>query len=601
MHSFEAEAGEGGDLNIDILPNRVSDASAHLGIAREISALLGYEVIEPGFEPKTKKELETGDYVAVDVEDKKACPRYMALLVKGTKVGPSPEWLKKRLAEVGQKSINNIVDIMNYVMLETGQPLHAFDLDKLGKKKIIIRKAVGGEKIETLDNKKISLPSGSLIIADDKDTLAIAGIKGGKKAEITKDTKDIIIEAAVFDGLGIRRTSRTICLKTDASFRFEHGISYYLPGHAIKRAAALVQEIAGGDVAESAVDISAGEPRKNPIIFYAEDVSKILGEEIKKKEIEKILKSLSFSVKKEGENYFVKAPLERTDVNTKEDIVEEIARVYGYENIPSEIPAAVSSESETNEEYIYSNWVRGVLYGLGFTEVYNYSFLEKGPGDLKIENPLSGERAYLRGDISTGLGRSVNENLKYFDEVKLFEIGRIFSKEGEKTNIAFSVGYKKGKKNVAAELKGAAGALFITDVGKYIKNDIFEIDLNKIIEAAKDSNIETEKIADFVSKDVEFRPFSKFPPATRDISIFVPVDTKMESVEDVIENTAGELLTDSDLFDEYMPPDGDQKSLAFRLIFQSFEKTLTDKEINQIMREIIKALEENKSWQVRKK
>jgi phenylalanyl-tRNA synthetase beta chain len=610
MHSFETHTKSDFVLDIDVLPNRVSDCSGHLGIAREISLITNYQLLITG--PQLKKsEFKTEDFVKLEVREKDLCPRYMALLVRGVKVGPSPKWMRDRLVAVGQKPINNIVDAANYVMLETGQPLHAFDLNNIEKRKIIVRKSKKGEKITTLDDKTYELNENILVIADAKDALAIAGIKGGKKAEITNKTKDIIIEAAVFNASNIRQTSRSINFKTDASFRFEHGISLFLPEKALETTARLVQEIACGEIAKTSADICSVKPKLATVNFKKEDVDRLIGQKISSAEINKILKSLGFSVGQKGGNYFVQPPSERLDINIKEDMIEEIARIYGYENIPTQAPREILAPIERNEEYFYSDIIRNILTGLGFCEVYNYSFCQKG--DVELANPIAKDRRYLRINLTDGLKENIEKNLKYFDSVKLFEIGKVFYKGsgGEKVKIAAAIDYKKGQKKdeIFFESKGIvetllnklgiAGVWFTPvkkegnianvmvgqdDIG-FLDQNVFELDLACVIELA--------------TEDIAYKPISKFPAVIRDISLFVPANTRVIEVMDIIENTAGQLLIDTDLFDMYIPPEQDRKSLAFRLIFQSHEKTLTDKEVNKLLSNSISALEENIEWQVR--
>jgi len=598
MHAFETTDDGNDVLDIEILPNRVSDCASHLGIARECAAILNYKLQITNYKLQ-KSDFQTKDFVELEVKDSKLCLRYIAWLCRDVKIGPSPQWLKDRLISVGLRPISNVVDIANYVMLETGQPLHTFDLDKIGGRKIVVRKAGQGEKMETLDNRKAVLSADMLVIADAEEPMAIAGIKGGKKSGIGPETKDIVIESAIFAPFTIRQTSKSVGISTDASFRFEHGISLFLAEQAAERAAGFIAELAGGRVASTAVDFCPQKPVLEDVVFGEEDVLRILGKKVRAEDITKILKNLGFSVKKTGKKFSVTPPKERTDIAIKEDVAEEIGRLWGYENIFSQLPGETKISPELDEEYVYSNWVRSVLTGLGFSEVYNYSFCKTGAPELKLENPASQDKAYLRTNLAAGLGESIKHNLKNFDAVRIFEIGKVFFPE-EKTRVGIAIGYKNGGGDAVAELRGAAEALFISDADKYIKDDIFEINLKQIIDAAKENSVDLTENIGFETGDFEYKAFSRYPAIIRDISLFVSAETGIEEVTDVIENMAGELLINSDLFDEYTPPDEDRKSLAFRLVFQSFAKTLTDKEVNDIMEKIIKALEENTQWQVRK-
>ncbi len=626
MRSFEVEAMEkaGADylLDIAILPNRFADCASHFGVARECAALLNYKLQFQKSEPKRKQKLRTKDYIKLYVKEPDLCPRYIGFLIRNVKVGKSPEWLQKRLMFVGQRPINNIVDITNYVMLETGQPLHAFDLEKLGGREIVVRLAKEGEKITTLDDKLFELKRDNLLIADRDGALAIAGIKGGKKAEITGGTKDIILEAAVFNPTNIRNTSRSLVLKTDASIRFEQGISLFLPEIAIERTAVLIQEITGGEAAKDAVDFRAKKLALPDIVLNISDFGKLTGLNIDFKTAEVVLKSLGFEVKKSvAGKITVIPPAERLDISIKEDVIEEVVRVYGYDKVFAEVPQEILIPPARNDEYFYANSVRDILTGLSFSEVYNYSLAKNGDEKLRLKNPISMDRAYLRENLSESLGLNVLENFKYFDEVKIFEIGKVFYPLGlgisEETMIAGAVSYKnqkKKEKEVFYELKGAVETMLhklgieevwfkegekIADVlvGQqilgYITKDSFELSLKKIIELSEE--------------DQAYHPVSRYPAVTRDLAIFVPYNIKVDEVMDVIENTAGELLIDTDLFDIYEPEDDPsadsrqaRKSLAFHLIWRSKEKTLTDEEVNGLMAKIIKVLEQNSEWEVRK-
>jgi len=621
LRSFETEVQKKNSvkdifLEIKVLPNRAPDCFCYNGIAKEVSLVIGKKVNLPPVKTAVNSKYRTKDYAVLDVVRLDLCPRYMGLLVKGVSIKQSPKWLSDRLVSVGQKTINNIVDAMNYVMLETGQPLHAFDLAKIADKKIIVRNAKNGEEIETLDGKKVKLNPSVLLIADEKDPLAIAGIKGGRKAEITKGTEDIIIEAAVFSPVNIRDTSKTINIKTDASIRFEHDISLRLPETAIMRAAALVRELSGGQIAVSALDFCAQKIVSRSVLFTAGDIEKNLGVKISDTEIRKNLIALGFAVEKKKDFYSVKSPVERTDINIKADIIEEIARLYGYEKILSAMPEEIILPVERNNEYFYGKIIRNILSGMGFSEVYNYSFRDSGGEILKIANPFSADRAYLRENLADGLRETVAMNLKNFETVKVFEIGKIFkgiggSGVGEETKIAGAIGFKNGsrqEKNIFFELKGSVtfileklnisdlwfdddgnGGAKIISAGKelgFISAGVFEIDLNEVINSAVE--------------DTRYKPISRFPSVVRDLSIFVQPDTRVAEVLNVIETAGGELITDIDLFDIYEPEEEERKSFSFRLIFQSPDKTLSDTEVNSVMAKIIKSLESNNLWEVRK-
>ncbi len=337
-------------LDIAILPNRNHDCLGHLWVAKEVAALLNFKFKEPRAQKykvgKTKK-------VTVENKAKDLCSRYMARYVAGVATRPSPEWVKKRLEAVGQRSISNIVDATNFVMLELNQPMHAFDADKVSGK-IIIRRAKKGERFVTLDNQDFELDEDVLLIADDKEALAIAGIKGGKKAEVDANTKNIILEAANFDQANIRRTSQKLGLKTDSSLRYENGIAQ-MADLAMERVSEIISESAGGVFGEK-TDVYSKKQKPVVLGLLPEDVSKFLGIEVKEKEISATLKRLGFGVKKNGKAIRVMAPMERIDIEAEADLIEEVARVYGLYKIPSLMPEEIIIPPQRNDNVFLPGW-----------------------------------------------------------------------------------------------------------------------------------------------------------------------------------------------------------------------------------------------------
>lgn len=767
MHSLEVEGVEKkkGDYVIDIkvTPNRAHDSLSHLGVASEISAIAGLKLKIEKIKIKSHKlKIDFN----IDVKEPSLCRRYAGVMIEGIRIKSSPKWLKDRLDAIGQKSINNVVDILNFVMFDVGQPMHAFDADKISGN-IIVRKAKNGEKITTLDNQDIELDENTLIIADDNGPLAIAGIKGGKRAEVGNGTKNIILESANFEPVNIRKTSRRIGIRNDSSVRFENEISTEIAISSMEKAVSLVLQEAGGK--NSAIkDFYPRVVSQYRLGLHPKDVSILLGFEIPEKDIVKILESLSFEVKKikpidnvlkiaqslKGKPYkhgasisydapeffdcssfvsyvfahsgvqiprmavdqylygkevdkddlipgdvvfsntgngkihyetkdfmkgtkvkegidhcgiilgkgkvihssrynsdgiivedlkkskqfrnirgfrrfittaddllLITVPFSRLDIRIKEDLVEEVGRIYGYENIPSVLPESALIPAIRNDSYYLSRKIKDIFVGAGFSEVYNYSFAKKG--DVEIQNPIAKGKEYLRSSLAEGFLNNVEENLKYFDEVKVFEIGEVFRVDGsgcvsEKKMIGGSIAYKDKKKNkeheVFYEIKGVLSTLFeklgilgvrFSDDGedtaliKYNGN-ILGVISNFSLQGAPvlGWEIDFDILKSVSSEELEYSPVSRYPSAVRDLSIFVPFRTKVEEVLDVIENTAGEILFDTDLFDIY--ENEERKSFAFRLVFQSYDKTLSDKEINEVMDRVIKALDERPEWEVRK-
>ncbi|MBI3671323.1 phenylalanine--tRNA ligase subunit beta [Candidatus Azambacteria bacterium] len=660
MHAFEVESvrksGNDSILEIDILPNRAHDCLSHIGVARELGALLERKVKFEISKVKENKKLKIGDYISVDVKEKELCERYTARVILNLRVGPSPQWLKERLEAFEQNSINNVVDATNYVMLLLGQPLHAFDLDKIKNGKIVVGKAKKDELIETLGGDKYILDSSVLTIRGEEGALAIAGIKGGKKAEIDENTKNIVLESAYFNPANVRKTSKKLNLRTDSSVRFENEISKTLCREALDLVAGLILEIAGGDLVSGAVDTGLGGYQKTKIAFTIADIQKVIGVDISEKECLLILKRLGFGVLKASKKgvFMADVPFERLDISLKEDLVEEVVRVYGYENIEAKPIVAELWPAERNDEYFYADYARNILTGLGFSDAYNYSFVgkkETGLFDNKYKNlvgllnPLSEDKKFLRPTLLFHLLNNVYENLKHQKHVRIFEIGNVFStaKAGEvseKNMLGGIVAYKAKMKEGAEtfyELKGmleifferlgisdmwidgAASEVAYSHSGFWHSHRAAEVKIGEITVGVmgeishsilKKLDIETRvaafeidfsKVITIANEKHEYRPISKFPAVTRDLAILTDKDVQAADVEGVIEEKGGTLLVDVDLFDIYEDESLDvlsQKSLAFHLIFQSEEGTLSDREVDEIFDKIKSGLKEN-GWEMR--
>jgi len=605
-------------LDIDVRPNRAGDCFSHLGIVREIAAILKLKTELPFTEAKVKKRTESSspakDFIQVEVKDKNACPRYSARVVNFIKVGPSPKWLRDRLSVCGLRPINNIVDIANYVMLETGQPLHAFDGEKMKGGKIIVRYAKYREKIVTLDEQRFDLDSDILVIADAEKPVAIAGIKGGKLPEIDKKTKTVIIESANFNSQIIRQGSKKLNLKTDASLRFEHGIDPNLTEPALDRAASLIQKVAGGKIARGLVDVYPKKVFPKIIRLNLDYVESLLGIKIPEKEIRDILESLDFKIKnrvppqrdegeEEAEVLFahkkskildVGVPTRRLDVSLPEDLIEEVGRIYGYDKIEAVFPTSSLVPSKRNLDVFWKDVAKDILKEAGFTEVYNYSFFGEREaksfgykeGELiEVNNPLSQEQKNLRTSLIPNLLKNVEKNFKRTKEISIFELGKIFKNqktEGEKNMLS---GVLLG--DMFFRAKGVIDSLLnklgISDVwyDEYkptpedsklsiwhpqkcaeIKTDGKEIGFLGEVSPRIINNfdiqgkvvlfdIDFEKLSELASEEHEYRPISRFPSAVRDIAVLVPRFIKVEEVLNKIYDSGGDLIRDVDLFDIY--------------------------------------------------
>jgi phenylalanyl-tRNA synthetase beta chain len=639
MHFFEVEDVEKNDndvvLDIDILSSRAGDCLSHIGVAREIAAITGMKIKNDEIKFKENGE-NINDKIRVDV--KAACSRYTLKEVTDVKIGDSPQYIQKILKACGINPINNVVDIANYVMIETGQPLHVFDSDKLEGDKIFVRYAKKREKIVTLDEKRHELQENILVISDEVSAVGIAGIKGGIVAEVDKNTKNIYIEAANFDPVTIRRGAHTLKIRTDASLRFEHGISAELTEIAINKASLMISDIAKGNVTRGVVDYYPEKEKERNIIFNISDVRKVLGEDISLKETERILKSLSFKVQRNKGSFSANVPYFRTDVFIKEDVIEEIGRIYGYDQIEAKEPIDSIIPKEQSKGFLVVNIVRDIWQSFGFYETYNYSFINEETSLkfekknlIEMEKPVSLEFKYLRPSLIPGLLKNLSENRKNYEKINLFEIGSIFykSEEGTKeervlslisssedfyqlkgkinlflgkmslSNISY---HQKGKKELFHDKK--TGEIFfekerigfLGEVSEEIKKEM------KIKENILIAEINLEKIIEMYKEIKNYEPILKFPPSVRDLAVLIPDKTPYKDVFEKIKREGGSLLKEVSLFDFYKGkevPEG-MKSFAFRLIFQAKNKTLSSEEVSVVFEKIINALEEFSEYKVRK-
>jgi len=583
LHSFEIEDFEknGADyvLDIDILPNRAHDCFCHKGIAREIATIFDKKFIdrEVGLINETKNESD----LKIKIDNSKLCPRYMGRRVENIIVKNSPDWLKQKLEVLGERSINNVVDITNYIMLDLGQPMHAFDADKV-KGDIHVRQAKKDEKIILLTGEEAVLDESVLLIADEAGPLAIAGIKGGKRAEVTEATKNIILESANFNPSMVRKTSQKLSIKNNSSKRYENEISPEMTEPAMNVATKLILENASGEKTKNhgVVDIYPQKTGSYDILLSLIQLNNLLGVNFSEKEVENILKRTGWVWKNESGKFTVAAPAERLDLRIKEDLIEEIGRIYGYENIKPTLPENILKKPEINKNFVTAKKIRLALVNLGFSEVYNYAFRSKG--EIEIANPIATDKAFLRNNLTDGLREAMEMNMRNapllgLDEIKIFEIGTVFGKSGlptgqvgEQINVAWGT---KNKKEIKIEECGLEKAA------------------EKIVTKESD-------ISDLPqTKDIKFKPFSSYPFILRDIAVWTTKGAEEKEVLEIILKNAGELLVHKKLFDKF-EKDG-RVSYAFNMVFQSEEKTLTDSEINKIMEKITTALNAKGGWQVR--
>jgi phenylalanyl-tRNA synthetase beta subunit len=772
MHAFEVESiekvGDDSVLDIKVLPDRSHDSLSHRGIAQEVSVLTKI-ALKPGVLTLQGIHVPESNVLKAEILDTKLCKRISLLVMEGVEVKESPIWLQERLEAIGQKSINNIVDATNYVMFALGQPLHAYDRNLLseagGEWKIIAKRALEGERVLALDNKEYILNTSELVIADGNNdrVLGIAGIKGGKASEITSQTTDIVLEAANFEPINIRKTAKKLGLRTDASVRFENEITPELTLAALKQVSDLIYKIAGTEKTkiEGMVDIYPRPAHPYKIGVSLSEIQSVLGIDISKKEVEEIFTRRNFewrdvdprkeivsiaeknigkpykfgasvvfdapnffdcgsflayvfaqsglaiprvsidqyafseSVEKsdlvpgdllfmnthvekhtrgsyyshvlgkdveqvairtetlefkpgtkipegidhvaiyvgndeyihasgkkgtesverklfseickeenlrgfrrvrgvEESRYVVTAPAERIDLRLKEDVIEEIGKVYGYKDLQAKNIQPLSHTPEIEKKTYYANMIRDVFVMEGFSEVITYVF--RKTGDVELENPIASDKSFLRKNLSDGLSEAVTLNIRNIDllgltEIKIFEIGNVFTNDGEHTAVSFAGGKKTATEAVLSEKLGES--LLFTETDK-----VFELNLDKLLTKLP----APERVLPPIEhSEARFKAFSVYPSIVRDIAVFVPEGEHFEEIIKLIQKEAKELLVTYRLFDAFTKefPEGKKTSYAYRLVFQSKDRTLTDAEINPIVEAVTNALNAKQGWQVR--
>jgi phenylalanyl-tRNA synthetase beta chain len=577
FHAFEIDGiekrGGGEVLDVKVTPNRGHDCLSYRGIAKEVSAILKMPLkpqvdpLGPGFRERFLKAPKT-DAVSVTLEDASLSPRYIAGYIRGVKVGPSPAWLRDSLESIGQRSINTVVDATNLVMFNTGQPLHAFDAGKLVEKEgafhIVVRKARAGEKLIALDNKEYALAPSMLIIADgNADTpVGIAGVKGGMPAGITEATTDIIIESANFSGASVRKTAAALKLRTDASARFEQGISPELAAFGMQNAVEIIKAISGGEFAGLA-DVYPAPQAETRVSVSLEKINQVLGSRLTGADVADVFARLGFAYKEEGGAFEVVAPFERLDIALPEDLIEEVGRMIGYDKISAVPLAPFAKNIEINKNFAAAERAREELVSKGYSEVFTSVFADKGK--RAVLNKVDSVRPYLRATLMDGLNDALKKNIPNREllglkEIKLFEIGTVWEEKEEKVLVG----------TVSEKEKASEKPLEIADRSAYEEFPL--------------------------SATERYRTFSKYPYVVRDIALWVPAGTAADTVLALITAGAGGLLARAELFDQFEK--AGRVSYAFRLIFQSFERTLTEAEINPIMEKIYATLKE-KGFEIR--
>jgi len=624
-------------LDITVTPNR-ADCLSVLGIARETGALTGKTMTMP-----TIEYIESGDdinkSVSVEIADPDLCYRYCASLIKNVKIGPSPEWMQQRLLACGMRPISNIVDITNYVMLEYGQPLHAFDYDRLPSGKVIVRRG-RDEKLTTIDDVERKVTSNMLAIADESKPIALAGVMGGEASEVNDSTTTILLESANFNRENIRRTSKAMKMRSEASLRFEKGLSPELAFYALRRATQLIVELAGGTATKGIVDVYPGEAERKPILLTSDRVRQVLGIDIDQDEMVSVLAALGFECERKSTvELLVTVPYWRTDVSLPVDLIEEVARITGYDEIPTTLLSTEIPQNEFHPMISFKDRVRDILTGCGMQEIITYSLVSKDMLDkvpayepIRLYNPLSAEQEYLRTSMKPSICMKVAENEKHEQSLSLFEIGRIYMTRANELPdereilIGAVTGQRRNKTwNTAVEavdfydVKGVLEVLFdrlgvgavyelaedatlvkgrsaSISVAGQVVGVIGQLDL-RVAERYDISSdpvylfeLELGKLLPLIEVKGEYTPIARFPGSTRDISLLTDIDLLSRKVQDIIEDT--KLVSSVTLFDVYIGdklPAG-KKTLAYSIVYQSPERTLTDKEVNKVQDGLLKRL-----------
>ncbi|NLJ41363.1 MAG: phenylalanine--tRNA ligase subunit beta [Clostridiales bacterium] len=635
-------------IEFEITPNR-PDCLSMLGIAREAAVTMGTRYRFPEILVKEISE-KAEDVVRVIIEEPEMCFRYCARVVRDVKIEPSPRWMRRRLAAAGVRAINNIVDITNYCMLELGQPMHAFDLDKVADRTIIVRKAQKGETLITLDEQKRILTEDMLVIADPEKAIAMAGVMGGLNTEVTGETRDIILESAMFEGGNVRLTSKALGLRSEASSRFEKGIDIVNVERAIDRAAELIVKLGAGTVLEGKVDVST-LPLENRIIKVEwKRINSLLGLELEPCYISSILESLSFKNEIKGDWLEVIVPSFRLDVEGVVDLAEEVARIYGYDKIPMTLMEGSASKAMRTREQTLTDKAKNVLVAMGLFESITYSFvsprvyekigfdIQDYPKSVIISNPLGEDQSAMRTTMIPSLLEVLSKNRnRSADECKIFEIGNVFTVDPENANglplekLSLGIG-KYGNRVDFYKLKGQVEVLL--DAFGLLKEAEFIVSAHPSLHPGRTAMVKVEDqklgiigevhpdicrnygldsgaliaeldftlLLDIAKTEKYYTHLPKYPSVARDLAIVADKDILAADIETVIHQVGGSLLNEVKLFDIYegkQIPQG-KRSLAYSLSYLSMDRTLQDKDINPIHNKIIDALQTRFNAQLRK-
>ncbi|MGM0839023.1 MAG: phenylalanine--tRNA ligase subunit beta [Bacillota bacterium] len=632
-------------MELGLTPNR-SDALSMLGVAYEVGAILGRDVKWPETAYDANNE-QAADYISVKVDAAEDNPLYVAKIVKNVKIGPAPLWMQGRLMAAGIRPHNNVVDITNYILLEYGQPLHAFDYDRLGSKEVLVRRANKDEKIITLDDAERTLTEDHLVITNGTQPIALAGVMGGANSEVQSDTTTILLESAYFNGVTVRKASKDHGLRSEASARFEKGIDPNRTRDAAERAVALMAEYAGGEVVSGSVEVNTLKVEPAVVVTTVKKINSVLGTTVTAAEVKDIFTRLQFEVTEDNGSFTVTVPTRRGDITIEEDLVEEVARLYGYDNIPTTLPVSAATPGVLTPYQAKRRKVRRYLEGAGLIQNITYSLtseerakqfaLEDGKA-IRLAMPMSEERSTLRLSLVPHLLEALQHNIaRSLPANAVYEVGSVFigsddailpsEKErlagaltglweqhpwqGEKKAVDFfvakgilegmfamlgvseEISYTRAEKDglhpgrTAEILLNGEGVGFI---GQLHPEKLNELDL-------PETYVFELSLTDLLGANVEeikYEAIPRFPSIGRDIALVVDRNTPAGELAAVIKETGGTLLTDVQVFDVYEGEkiDASKKSVAFALRYYHPEHTLTDEEVTKVHTKVLKAVEE---------
>lgn len=632
-------------MDFDLTPNR-ADCLSMLGAAHEVSALYGNDVQYPNTEVQASTE-QASKALSVTVQDEEAVPFYASRIVKNVTIGPSPEWMQSRLMKAGIRPINNVVDISNYVLLEYGQPLHMFDQDHIGSEQIVARYAHEGETMTTLDDVKRTLTESDIVITNGTEPIAIAGVMGGDFSEVTEQTQNVVIESAIFNETNVRQTSRRLGLRSEASSRFEKGIASERVVDALNRAASLLQEIAGGTVLSDIVSDGKLPETSRVIQITTTNVNQLIGFELTTEEINTIFERLGFGTKVNGEAFEVEVPSRRNDISIKSDLIEEIARIYGYDQLPSTLPNFESATAgHLTENQLKTRKVKEILEGAGLNQAITYSLVHKEVAKkytieqndvVELMMPMSEDQAVLRQSLLPRLIDATRYNVARKNKnVALYELGRVFYSNGQEqlpTEVEFLSGILTGQyaankwqqkeepvdfflvkgivERIAEQLNLTftfeATQLDLLHPGRtaYVKlNDNVVgliAELHPTVEKENDLDrtyvfeLNFTKLLEQQVGKIEYQPIPKFPGVSRDIALVVGTDISAASLINTIDANGDEILNHAEVFDVYEGEHMEEgkKSVAIRIDYLDINETLTEEKVTTVHNQILAALEQN--------